>query len=192
MKFSHHWSTSLTQMPCRSSKNSLIARLVGCYRRFSISASSLAQQRHSERPNHCSNISVPGPARSVLRQQYDRCFRCLSPGTVSFYPCWTSFDAPESGHRLLEMVCKFIHPIERTLSPTLFRLAGILDDGKAVTLAIKNFERFILQFDDLYMDLDQTKKDQHLLDAKEALEKLKETASEPDFVYKALALRFNE
>ncbi|KAJ7578494.1 hypothetical protein C8J56DRAFT_968122 [Mycena floridula] len=80
----------------------------------------------------------------------------------------------------------------RQLTAALFRLAGTLDDAKAATEAIKCLEKYIPQFDDLYQDLDQTKKAQYLFDAKEALEKLKQTAKEPGFVYKALGLGLGE
>ncbi|KAJ7578668.1 hypothetical protein C8J56DRAFT_968743 [Mycena floridula] len=80
----------------------------------------------------------------------------------------------------------------RQLAAALFSLAGTLDDAEAATIAMKYFEEYIPQFDELYHDLDQTKKDQHFLDAKEALKKLKQKANEPGFIYKALSLRLEE
>ncbi|KAJ7578548.1 hypothetical protein C8J56DRAFT_968310, partial [Mycena floridula] len=81
--------------------------------------------------------------------------------------------------------------ILRSLAVALFRIAGTLDDAKAVTQAMKHLEMYIPRFDELYQNLDQTNKVQHLLDAKESLEKLKQTAQESGFVYQALALRLH-
>ncbi|KAJ7601191.1 hypothetical protein C8J56DRAFT_814332 [Mycena floridula] len=81
----------------------------------------------------------------------------------------------------------------KALAAALFCLAGTLDDVMAVTRAIKLLERFIFQLDILYQNSDQTRKGgEDLLEAKEALERLKETASELGFAYKALALRLDE
>ncbi|KAJ7578604.1 hypothetical protein C8J56DRAFT_352564 [Mycena floridula] len=77
----------------------------------------------------------------------------------------------------------------RQLAAALFSLAGTLDDAEAATKARKCFEEYIPQFDEFYHALDQTKKDQHFLDAKEALEKLQQKAKEPGFIYQALSLR---
>ncbi|KAJ7578530.1 hypothetical protein C8J56DRAFT_1170318 [Mycena floridula] len=80
----------------------------------------------------------------------------------------------------------------QSLAVALFRIAGTLDDAKAATGAMKHLERYIPRFDELYQNLDQTNKAQHFLDAKESLEKLKQTAKELGFVYQALALRLEE
>ncbi|KAJ7578550.1 hypothetical protein C8J56DRAFT_351154 [Mycena floridula] len=82
--------------------------------------------------------------------------------------------------------------ILQALAAALFRIAGTLDDAKAATEAMKHLERYIPIFDELYQNLDQTNKAQHLLDAKESLEKLKQTTKESGFVYQALVLRLDE
>ncbi|KAJ7575099.1 hypothetical protein C8J56DRAFT_1032754 [Mycena floridula] len=78
----------------------------------------------------------------------------------------------------------------RSFTAALFRLATTLDDVKAVTHATKHIERFILQVDVLYVD--EWTKVQHFLGAKEALERLQETAAAPGFVYQSLVLRLDE
>ncbi|KAJ7578509.1 hypothetical protein C8J56DRAFT_968168 [Mycena floridula] len=81
---------------------------------------------------------------------------------------------------------------EQSLTVALFRLSGTLDDAKAVTRAIECLEYRISRFDELYYYHDATHNAQHFIDAKEALEKLKETTRQPGFAYKALSLRLDE
>ncbi|KAJ7601184.1 hypothetical protein C8J56DRAFT_912376, partial [Mycena floridula] len=59
--------------------------------------------------------------------------------------------------------------LRRSAAAASSRIVGTLDDAKAVILATQYLERTILQFDDLYENLDQTYRALHLLDAEQAL-----------------------